>query len=766
MPPDRSRADRRRRHAAAPAAQASSSPSPSAPRPAARLCAVPAAPRGRPRRRWLAIGTIALAGGAWAGTGAGDGDAAGGATEVAAEVAADVAADVAAEGERGVASGKAGARRGADAQRADSTLTLGGVTVQASRSGKLSTRNVLTSVDVLGADRMVDQSVGYAWELFGQMPGVLLTDFNQGTTSGKLSFRGFNGEGEINAVKLLIDGIPSNSNDGNMPFIDGVFPLEIASLETVRGTNDPRYGLHNIAGNAGIQTLQGGNYARGRVGYGSFGTADTEAVAGYDNGNLAQNYAFGYRRSDGWRDHSRYDKLALSGKWFFTPDDGSWRVGAMARYYSGHAQEPGYLTGADAYTRPSASYAFNSTDEGTRETGQYSLHADTDLGETVSWASKIYLNTFRDRRYVTYSANVSQQERFADEQQFGASSVMTWRPRLEPSWLRGFALEGGVDMERQHNRSLRYTTVAQVRTAQTRDQAFDFDVYGAYVQAVLQPLPALRLVPAYRVDVIRGGFANGLNGQDYAINDYGTIGQPRISAVLAVADGYSLYGNWGRTFQAGTGAGAYKIPPRTADLSPSLNDGWEAGVKFRPAAWLEGRVAYWEQLASNEVKRKLNDPSGDYDNLGKTRRRGVDLQANLRPMAGLNLWFAYAFQMARIVDPGPGDGATAGKQIDHVPDRMVSAGLDYQATPALRLSLWGSAQSSYYLEKTNSTGRYGAYALLNAGLGYRLAKSVMLDLQVKNLADRYYEYVWNDGTQNLHSPAPGRSFQATLTVGY
>lgn len=48
----------------------------------------------------------------------------------------------------------------------------------------------------------------------------MLTEFNQGTTSEKISFRGFNGEGEVKAVKLLIDGIPSNSNDGNMLLMD------------------------------------------------------------------------------------------------------------------------------------------------------------------------------------------------------------------------------------------------------------------------------------------------------------------------------------------------------------------------------------------------------------------------------------------------------------------------------------------------------------------------------------------------------------------
>jgi len=150
------------------------------------------------------------------------------------------------------------------APKGSSYLTLGEVTVTANRSGALSARDVLSSVDILGAERLYDQHVDNAWELFTRAPGVMTTEFNQGTTSGKFSFRAFNGEGEINAVKLLIDGIPSNSNDGNMPYIDAIFPLDIESIEVVRGTNDARYGLHNIAGNANINTRTGGNYTLGR----------------------------------------------------------------------------------------------------------------------------------------------------------------------------------------------------------------------------------------------------------------------------------------------------------------------------------------------------------------------------------------------------------------------------------------------------------------------------------------------------------------------
>jgi len=116
----------------------------------------------------------------------------------------------------------------------DTGFSIGEQIVVSARSMAASSQNVLTSIDRMGGDVAQNANVNYAWELVGRLPGVMLTNFNQGTTSGKFSFRGFNGEGEINAVKLLVDGVPADSNDGNMPYIDTVFPLDIAGIEVGR----------------------------------------------------------------------------------------------------------------------------------------------------------------------------------------------------------------------------------------------------------------------------------------------------------------------------------------------------------------------------------------------------------------------------------------------------------------------------------------------------------------------------------------------------
>lgn len=649
----------------------------------------------------------------------------------------------------------------------NSTLTLGAVTVSGTSSGPLATSSVLSSVDILGGDILEKMPVAYSWELFNRAPGVMLTGFNQGTTSGKLSFRGFNGEGEVNAVKLLIDGIPSNTNDGNMPFIDSVFPLDIDSVEVVRGTSDPRYGLNNIAGNVNINTRSGGNYNKARLRYGSFNTREVQLAKGIETSNWTQNYFFARQQVDGYREHADTERYSFSGKWFYTPDDGSYRLGLSARHYEADAQEAGYLSEADARQHPRMSNDFNASDKGTRRMNQLSVHFDTDLAETLAWSAKTYLNTFDDRRWTQYWRTSAQQERDAYETQYGALTSLTWRPEVD--WLHSFALEGGSDVQKQNNRSERYRTVQRVRQAQIRDQDFDFNTVGAYVQAEIEPFESLKIVPAYRVDKISGDFTNQLTGQTSDINDYGLIKQPKLSVVYSPWKYASLYANWGRTFQVGSGAAAYKVPPRNEDLQPSINEGGETGMKFTPASWVDGRVAYWRQDATGEVSRRLNDPSGESDNVGETRRWGYDLQVNLHPDERTEVWASYSWQYSKILEPSSALPQSKGKEIDHIPHHLWNTGISYQATQALQLTAWMNGQTNYYLERENTQGTYGGYVLMNIGATYTFTETLSVDLQLKNLTDRYYEYAWYDpdgAKDSLHSPGDGRALYAGLTVDF
>jgi iron complex outermembrane receptor protein len=639
------------------------------------------------------------------------------------------------------------------------------VLVSASAVGNLSARALLTSVDTVGGATLQDSAIGSNFELFARLPGMQLTPFHQGTTTGKPSMRGFNGEGEVNAVKLLIDGVPSNSNDGNMPYLDLVLPLGLQAITAVRGTNDARFGLHNIAGNLDLLTRQGGNATDARLGLGPWGRADLQLAVDRDAGGFSQNYSVGVRHADGWREHARADRRSLSGQWAYAPAGQDLRVSAALRLHQADAQEPGYLTQAEADARPRQMSAVSATDGGERFVGQANLGVEGGQRSRLSWRVLAYVNRFDDQRWVRFSASASQQERDTDETHRGARAIFSWRPAVAA--LPGLALEGGIDTERQRNASQRYSTAERVRVAQTRDQRWSFDIDGVFVQAVLQPLPTLRLVSGYRIDRVDGQFHDLRAGTTAGMTGYGSIRQPKLSAVWTPADGLSAYANWGRSFQVGVGAAGYKNSASSADAQASMNTGSELGLKFAWGPALDGRVAVWRQTATGEFYRQLNSNNGDSVNIGATRRQGLDVQLRARPAATLEAFATLALQEARITRPLPNAPATLGQEVDHVPRRLFNAGIDWQARPDWKLSAWLQGQGSYWLERTNAlTGKYGAYSTLNLGASWAATPTLQVDAQLLNAANGRREYVWWDGAKTLHSPGDPRALHLAVRAAF
>ncbi len=659
------------------------------------------------------------------------------------------------------------------AQSSDSALTLGKVDVHQHTEGQLTAHQVLTSVDVLGADQIEDKNVSHSWELLGQMPGIQLTETRQGAESGKVSFRAFNGEGYLNAIKTLIDGVPSNVNSGNQRFIDMLFPLEISFIEVVRGTNDPRYGLHNIGGNVNFGTRQGGNYTDGRFGYGSYNTRDAQLAIGRESNGFAQNYFIGTQASDGYRDHDSSRKYAIGGKWFYGNLDDGMRIGLTARAYHHEADEPGFMTAEELRTDRRGSQLRNANDGDDRDMRQIGVHMDLKLADTLFLGSKLYYNRYEDDRRVTFSdlrtGNAPRQRRVWDEKQTGMLTTLTWQPGAT------LTLEGGVNVEYQDNGYIRerfsYGEPTDFSATPARVQNNDrhtFDNYGAYVQAIYQPIEALKIVPAYRVDRFDGDtrLPGGITGP---LQRYGTIEQPKLSVVYAFTDSTNVYANWGRTFQVLTGstAPAYLTPGQGA-MNPSTNTGMELGMKFSPFAGSQARVAVWQQDAANEVS---NMPAtGTTVTLGKTRRRGVDAQISAQVGEKWTVWASHAYQEAKIERDGRDASVSLeGREVAATPRYISNIGLDYQATEALQFGLQGRAQGDYYLEERNVAGKYGGFAVLDLSARYDINPRWSVDVQMRNATDRKYNYAWYDSffweqPQPMFSPAAGRSLHIAFNM--
>ncbi|MBL8430593.1 MAG: TonB-dependent receptor [Dechloromonas sp.] len=651
----------------------------------------------------------------------------------------------------------------------ESAVVLGEVTVNSATAGSLPTRSILTSVDIMGAERVQDKNVMNSWELISQMPGIQTTDFRLGAESGKPSFRAFNGEGYINGIKLLIDGVPSNINSGNLRYMDMIFPLDIDYIEVVRGTNDPRYGLHNIGGNINVGTRQGGNYTEGRLTYGSFNTTELQGAFGRESGGFAQNYFVSKQDSDGYREHSKSEKYSLGGKWFYTTDDGKLKAGVMARAYNHEAESAGYLTAGELAADRFQSPAKNANDHDNRDMQQLSGHLDFQISETLRYSSKLYYNAIMDERHVTYNAAAAsgaRQRRVWDEEQFGWINNLTWR--INPL----ITLDGGLNYEHQDNRYRRYRYALAVPTnfstptVISNDENYTLDNVGAYIQAIIKPSESWKIVPAYRIDHFSGSTTLNQTGATGSLQDYGWIGLPKLSVVYSPSPAVSIYGNWGQTFQVLTGSKnpAYMLTG-TPDYKPSINTGIELGTKLKLIDRTEARIAIWQQDATDEV---ANLPAADATiALGKTRRKGIDLQFTANLFDNLKFWASHAIQQAKVVG---GIGSLIGKEVFSTPRAITNIGLEYRATEALSFNLQGRAQGSYYIDDLNAKGKYGDYILFDSGVTYAFTPKVSVDLQVKNMFNRNYEYVWYDtiwggaASQPMFSAGAGRAGYLSLNL--
>lgn len=624
-------------------------------------------------------------------------------------------------------------------------------------NGHLQASDLAGSVSVLSGEQISREQVTFAQELLRKVPGIYRAEFNQGIVAGDIGVRGFNTESEIGSTKLLIDGIPANMNSG-VTEMNALFPLEISRMEVVRGTNDPRFGLFNLAGNVSVETAQGGSYLTSRLQRGSFGTEEGQLLAAWEQQGFSQTLFAGLRRSTGYRDNSGQNKWSMSGKWFYQAPSSRVRVGVIARTHRLDAEAPGYLTEAQSRATPTLSPAFSASDGGSVGSDHGSLHVDVRQTSTFNWSLKAYAQRFNRIRYVRFTAGGAQQERVEDERQSGVIATATWRPAALAT--RHVALMAGADAQRTDNLQLRYRAVERQRQAVLRDHAFALDNGGGFVQLTGSPWGRLQLTVGARADRFYGDFDNRTTStfSNTPILNYGWIAQPKASATLRITDRVSTYANYGRGFQIGSGIASYGRTP----LRASRNDGVEGGVVSTPLSFLSVRAGVWQQNASDEVRLRF-DNSGDSENIGRTRRTGVDVESSVRLPRGVSAWVAATSQRARLVEPGLTNAAARGKLLNHVPNWTVKYGADWSPLRGLQLSFWSYQQGDYDIIPTNDRGRWGSISTVNTDISWRV-RALAVGLGTTNLFNRYNEYVWWDGTQTLHSPAAPRSVFLTFSV--
>ena len=616
------------------------------------------------------------------------------------------------------------------------------------------------SVDVITRDELEYEHVSDTLELFNKTPGVAISRFNQGIVNTDITIRGFAGDGDTPHAKLLIDGIPSNLHNGYNE-LDQLFPIGIQSIQVFKGTSDPSVGLFSTAGNYRVETRKDTG-KQIELTQGSFDTKELQGYFGEKTGDFKQSYSLGYRDAGGYRDHTSIEKIALSGRWQYDFEKSTLALSTHFGKYE--ADSPGYLSKQQARDNPRSSASFASEDGGEKETKQISLHYDYFFNDDLDISLKAYWQNFERERWVRFSQAGALQNRYDDQDMAGFIAKSNWQ--LNPHWR----LETGFDMENQDVIEQRFGTIGQQRvrnnTNVIRNFDYAFNTKGAYAQIAHTPNALFSWNAALRADRIDGDYKQ-FNAAGVAttrkIYDFGTILQPTVNAFLNIADGQTVFANAGRSFQHPFSSAAYTAG-NTKARDVSMNDGWELGLKSKFLNHLNTRISYWEQKAKDEFVVVDGTPQ----NVGETKRQGVDLSLDYPILDNLSIWANVSKVYTKIEKTSDANQAFQGNVLRGIPDHTASIGANYNWSNDLTLRVHVDRQGAYYVNEANLGGKFGAYTLVNANANYKTSWG-KVSMQANNLFDKYYEYVFefaNAGIDTMHSPGAGRNFTVSASVDF
>lgn len=280
-------------------------------------------------------------------------------------------------------------------------------------------------------------------------------------------------------------------------------------------------------------------------------------------------------------------------------------------------------------------------------------------------------------------------------------------------------------------------------------------VFAAYASDVLNITPVLSVMASLRADYFVNKGEYGLKDDDY--NQLAL--SPKFGMTYQVVpEKVSLFGNYMNAFvnvsprQVTNADGSN---PRIKSFKPEHADQLEFGVKTNLINnRLSATVSYYDIKLSNRVTQIVGNLN-DYDQRGKVRSRGFELELNANPAQGLNIIAGYSHNnIKNTAGIGTDFYAEAGRAPGgQGPQDMANLWATYKfhrgSLKDFGFGIGGNYAGIYKVVDNSAVGVFNlpSYTLLNASLFYN-TEHLRITLNGNNLTDkRYYIGYWSVNPQ-------------------
>lgn len=603
-------------------------------------------------------------------------------------------------------------------------------------------------------------------ELLGFVPGVTMM-FDSGASGiPMVTSRGFFGGGEVEYVKLMIDGVPvGDAESGNVDW-QRFRAADIDRIEVLHGPGSALYGDTALGGVIQVFTRQAAaTEERGevRLSSGSFGARDLDASYGTEISGMRVDARAGSWQTDGFRQHADTDDRALDLMVQRLGDHSRWHLDAGGDRENRH--QPGALTLDEiAADREQSDPLFRFDDQ---RTNRNHLAATYDSYGAIPFRAALYGTQRNDDNLRTLLLAPG----------FGASAFRaltthtgggTFEASREST--RG-TLRAGADLERA-SLSGRYASVGP--SGQTGDTVASEhgarDRIGLFVTGGLLIGERVRLTGGLRRDQIGDDLTASTTG-GVASRQTFSAWSPRAGVNIHFgppATPLSLFVQASSAFKAptldqlfdprpypdGTG-GTFTIS--NPQLLPQRAHNLEAGLS-RIDRWSSWSVVAYRMHVRDEID--FDPQTFSYSNIGSSLHRGVEASVGLAKTARVSPQLTYAWTHVA-------DTTTPDQQLKNIPEHTAQLLLHARLSAATNADLIYRWRGRLSLDDAG-TFVTPAVSRVDLRLGHDF-RSLRLQADLLNALNVHYSelgYVLLDFKGQptpFEYPAPGRALRLGVT---
>jgi iron complex outermembrane receptor protein len=280
-------------------------------------------------------------------------------------------------------------------------------------------------------------------------------------------------------------------------------------------------------------------------------------------------------------------------------------------------------------------------------------------------------------------------------------------------------------------------------------------IYAFYASDVINFTPALSAMVSLRGDYFDSKGQKGDpsdNFHQFAVSPkFGLVYQPVLDKVSVFANYMNAFVNVGP--QQVTDVNGNN--PQTKSFKPEHANQFEFGIKTNLFSdKLTATASYYDIKLENRVT-PLVDNINDYDQRGKVRSRGFELDVNANPAEGLNLIAGYSHNHIKNISSNGADfyteqGRAPGGQ---GPQDLANLWATYKFSKGslknFGLGIGGNYAGVYKVSDNSVVGVFElpSYTLLNASVFYNIDK-IRITLNGNNLTNKkYYIGYWSVNPQ-------------------